>query len=85
VVGALRRSPRGPRLSDELGRDPEQVVDDALRAFGTYHAHPAAVRRGERVFHEDRNLLLYYANRLKGYDLSSASAASTASAGGAAA
>ena len=69
VVGALRRSAKGPRMSDELARDPKAVVDDALRAFASYHTHPAAVRRGDRVFHENRNLLLYYGNRLKGYDL----------------
>ncbi|MCC6995078.1 MAG: 1-acyl-sn-glycerol-3-phosphate acyltransferase [Deltaproteobacteria bacterium] len=69
VIGALSRSTRGPRLSDELSSDPAAVVDDALRAFGSYHTHAAAVRRGDRVFHENRNLLLYYGNRLKGYDL----------------
>ncbi|MCK6535730.1 MAG: 1-acyl-sn-glycerol-3-phosphate acyltransferase [Polyangiaceae bacterium] len=69
VVGALRRSAKGPRMSDELARDPKAIVDDALRAFASYHTHPAAVRRGDRVFHENRNLLLYYGNRLKGYDL----------------
>lgn len=81
VIDALRRSPRGPRLADELSRDPELVVDDALRAYGSYHAHPAAVRRGERVFHEDRNLLLYYGNRLRGYDLSRSRLGPSATAG----
>lgn len=69
VIEALQRSPSGPRLSDELGRGAQAVVEDALKAFGTYHARAAAIRRGDRVFHEDRNLLLYYGNRLKGYDL----------------
>jgi hypothetical protein len=45
------------------------VIDDALRAFGCYHTRQALVRRGDRIFHEDRNLLYYYANRLRGYDL----------------
>ena len=30
---------------------------------------PAAARRGDRVFHDDRELLLYYGNRLNAYDL----------------
>lgn len=58
-----------PRLGEELEKPAESIIDDALRAFGTYHTRPAAVRRGDRVFHEDRNLLYYYSNRLRGYDL----------------
>lgn len=88
VIAALRSSERGPRLSDELARDARAVIDDALRAFGSYHTHPAAVRRGDRVFHEDRNLLYYYGNRLRGYDLARARSADrdkSQSAGGAAA
>ena len=75
VIDALRASGTGPRLSEELHKGAEAVVDDAIRAFGSYHSHPAAVRRGDRVFHEDRNLLLYYGNRLAGYDLRRAAAA----------
>ncbi|MFO0570605.1 MAG: 1-acyl-sn-glycerol-3-phosphate acyltransferase [Polyangiaceae bacterium] len=74
VVSALRNAARGPRLSPELEKDAGSIVDDAVRAFGSYHARPAAVRRGDRVFHEDRNLLLYYGNRLRGYDLTNSSA-----------
>jgi glycerol-3-phosphate O-acyltransferase len=69
TLAALRDLPNGPRLADELSGGADGVIDDALRAFGTYHTRPAALRRGERVFHEDRNLLLYYGNRLRGYDL----------------
>lgn len=69
VLGAIRDLPNGPRLSEELSRDPRSIVDDALRAYACYHVRPAAVRRGDRIFHEDRNLLLYYGNRLRGYDL----------------
>jgi glycerol-3-phosphate O-acyltransferase len=70
VLDALRQAPLAPRFGSELAqRDPFAIVDDALRHFGTYHTRPAAARRGERVFHEDRNLLLYYGNRLRGYDL----------------
>jgi glycerol-3-phosphate O-acyltransferase len=69
VIQALRAQNGGPRLGAELAqRDTNAIVEDALRHFGTYHTRPAAVRRGDRVFHEDRNLLLYYGNRLRGYD-----------------
>ena len=70
VLSAMRELPGGPRLGAELAqRDVSAIVDDALRHFGTYHTRPAALRRGDRIFHEDRNLLLYYGNRLRGYDL----------------
>ncbi len=66
-LGELRG---GPRLGSELERlDALGIVDAALRYFGTYHTRPAACRRGDDIFHEDRNLLLYYSNRLRGYDL----------------
>ena len=61
------RQPRFDRLLE--GSDTQAIVAEALRAFSLYHSRPAAVRRGDRVFHEDRNLLLYYGNRLRGYDL----------------
>jgi glycerol-3-phosphate O-acyltransferase len=70
LLSALRGRSGGPRPGPVLqGNDVQEVVTDALRAFGTYHDRPAAARRGDRVFHEDRNLLLFYSNRLKGYDL----------------
>ncbi len=72
LLGHLERLPkeRRPRLSQLVSRrDPSAIVDDALRHFGSYHKAPAMVRRGDRVFHQDRNLLLYYGNRLEGYGL----------------
>ncbi len=70
VLNLLKERTDGPRLGGELPRgDIQEIVSEALRSFGIYHAHPAARRRGDRVFHEDRNLLLYYSNRLQGYDL----------------
>ena len=69
LVGSLRGLSGGPRLGEELEQhDARLIVDDALRHFKTYHTQPALVRRGERVIHRDRNLLYYYANRLRGYD-----------------
>ena len=60
----------GPRMGPVVrDGDVQEIVADALRAFTVYHTHPAAIRRGDRVFHEDRNLLLFYSNRLDGYEL----------------
>ena len=69
-LDALNDLPVAPRLSAVLQRgDVPDVVADALKHFGTFHSRPAAVRRGDRVFPDHRNLLLYYGNRLQGYDL----------------
>ncbi|MEZ4223918.1 MAG: 1-acyl-sn-glycerol-3-phosphate acyltransferase [Polyangiaceae bacterium] len=70
VRDAISTLPAGPRLSHELSSSsPLPILEDSLKAYGCYHARPALERRGDRVFHEDRNLLLYYGNRLRGYDL----------------
>jgi hypothetical protein len=67
-VDTLRR-----RLADhpEAGRvhprvcsmQPSEVVDDALRALGTYHSSHVARRRGEVISIDHRRLLYYYRNR----------------------
>jgi len=49
--------------------DAAAILQQALRHFGTYHAHPVMVRRGDRIFCEDMKLLLFYSNRLRGYGL----------------
>ncbi len=70
VLEALKTCRTPPRFGDELqGGDVQGIVADALKHFAIYHEQPAAERRGDRVFHEDRRLLLYYGNRLRGYDL----------------
>lgn len=70
VLTAVRALHDGPRLAEELAQgDVLAIIADALRYFGTYHTQPAAVRRGDRIFHQDRNLLYYYGNRLRGYEL----------------
>ncbi len=70
VLGALKDHERGPRLGPLCtAGDIQSIVADALKHFSIYHTRPAAVRRGDRVFPEDRNLLLFYGNRLHGYDL----------------
>jgi len=58
--GALRLS------SIVASGDAARVIDAALAHFASYHRRPALERRGDRLFHEDRNLLLYYQNRLGG-------------------
>jgi hypothetical protein len=67
----LRGLAGGPRLDRALeNRDAHAIVDDALRHFATYHTTAALVRRGQQIYHGDRNLLLYYSGRLRNYDLS---------------
>lgn len=72
LIAEVRALPIPPRLSEMLeGGDIQEIVGDALTHFSIYHTGTAARRRGDRVFHEDRNLLLFYANRLEGYGLPS--------------
>jgi glycerol-3-phosphate O-acyltransferase len=54
------------------GGDAAEVVDEALAHLGSYHTRPAVERRGDRLFHVDRNLIFYYQNRLSGYELAAA-------------
>lgn len=57
-------------LDDTLKRrDTVSVVSEALAHLATYHRVPAVKRRGDRLFHEDRNLLLFYQNRIEGLGL----------------
>ena len=59
-----------PALSAEmLGIEVGKLGIDALVHLSSYHRRPAVERRGDRLFHVDRNLLLYYRNRLAGHDL----------------
>ncbi|MBD91151.1 MAG: hypothetical protein CL940_12515 [Deltaproteobacteria bacterium] len=64
--GALRLG------SSVAGREAPEVIADALRHFGVYHSRPVAVRRGDRVFADEMNLLYYYRNRLHGYGIETA-------------
>ncbi len=58
------------RLAETLDRrDTVAVVSEALAHLKSYHRRPALLRRGDRLFHIDRNLLLYYQNRLHGFGL----------------
>jgi len=65
----------GPRLASSLRtRDTVKIVNQALAHLKSYHHRPALERRGDRLFHLDRNLLLYYSNRLKTFELPRAEA-----------
>lgn len=57
------------RLGPSLTGDATEVVTDALARYSSYHTRPAAQRRGDRLVPSDRNLILYYQNRLEGYGL----------------
>ncbi len=75
-VGALLRTLRAAADRGALrvgasvaSGDPARVIGEALAHFDSYHRRPAIERRGDRLFHTDRNLLLYYQNRLDGFGL----------------
>jgi glycerol-3-phosphate O-acyltransferase len=65
------------RLRARVAADPEQgtvdqrwrdapageLLDDALRAFATYHSHPVAERAGDDVVPTGMKLVYYYQNR----------------------
>jgi len=61
-----KRAQKGEvRLDETLqGRDTIAMVSDALAHLKEYHINPVMERRGDRLFHHDRNLILYYQNRL---------------------
>ena len=67
TLRALRRLHDDDRilLDDPLmALDVPGVVNHALVHLNSYYRRPAIERRGDRLFHVDRNLLLYYRNRL---------------------
>ncbi|MFO1464232.1 MAG: 1-acyl-sn-glycerol-3-phosphate acyltransferase [bacterium] len=61
--GALRLD---PSLRDS---DPVALLGDALAHLTSYHKHPVLERRGDRLFHFDRQLIFYYQNRLSFVEL----------------
>jgi len=73
-LGVAELSAKGTLGADPvpLGFEPEQVVPDGLRYFGTYHTEPVLARRGDRLFPGEATLLYYYRNRLGGYGLETA-------------
>lgn len=71
LAGIQRSAHQGSLASDAVpfGQDPQTIVAEGLRYFGTYHEPPVLERRGDRLFASDPKLLYYYRNRLAGYDL----------------
>ena len=67
LVGALRDAAANGkvRLGPVVAQaDAMDIVADALAHLSSYHRQPALERRGDRLFHRDLRLLLYYQNRL---------------------
>jgi hypothetical protein len=67
-LGELReRAQRGELMLEAPLRDADvpAVVNKALAHLGSYHRRAAIARRGDRLFHQDRNLILYYQNRIE--------------------
>jgi glycerol-3-phosphate O-acyltransferase len=65
VREAVRKHPALGQLSARAqAAAGSQVVLEALDAFAGYHTQPAAVLEGNSVVLKDRELLLYYRNRL---------------------
>jgi glycerol-3-phosphate O-acyltransferase len=72
TLGILREFEQDHRLRLDASlkqKDTGAVVGEALAHLKSYHRRPALLRRGDRLFHIDRNLLLYYHNRLTGFGL----------------
>jgi glycerol-3-phosphate O-acyltransferase len=71
LLGALRDLERQGRvrLGPSCSGLADEVLADGLAHFAIYHSRPAAERHGDRVRAGDPSLLLYYQNRLEGYDL----------------
>jgi glycerol-3-phosphate O-acyltransferase len=62
---AIVAHPLQGRLAHRLANmSGEEVVTDALAAFSGFHTRPAAERRGEMIELVDRELVLFYRNRL---------------------
>lgn len=61
--GTLRLSHSAEKFSAQ------EMVEDALRRFRTYHTSPVVEAEGHELRLSDLRLLNYYGNRLRGYDL----------------
>ena len=58
------------RIDKTLSRgDSVLMMGEALAHFQSFHQHPAMVRHGDTLCHEDRNLIYYYRNRLTGFGI----------------
>ena len=83
VKAAIEDAPALGRLARRVaGMNGREIVDDALAAFSGYHTRSAAERRGEVVELVDRELILYYRNRLAHHGPALDAARSVRQAGG---
>jgi glycerol-3-phosphate O-acyltransferase len=68
VRAALVRMESAGRLRLDPGvrqKPMNEVVDEALRSFDSYHLRPALERRGDGIVVSDPKLLFFYGNRLE--------------------
>ena len=47
----------------------DAICDEALKHFRIYHSKVALLRQGDHLYPQDPDLLFYYSNRLKNYEL----------------
>ncbi len=69
VLGAVRRAAAEGRVRLDgaaAGGDAVAVSSEAQAHLSSYHRRPALERHGDRLVAADRNLLLYYGNRVDG-------------------
>ena len=71
VMAALRRMASQDRIRVSLPHSAERVLDTAVARFGSFHTRPALRHSGGALL-VDPELLLFYRNRLVGYDLETA-------------
>jgi glycerol-3-phosphate O-acyltransferase len=65
IKEAIAANPSLGSLSHRLAaKSGAEIVTEALSEFSGYHTHPAAERHGDTVEVVDRELVLYYRNRL---------------------
>ena len=57
---------------DETLHDSDSValLSEALAHLKSYHVHPVLERKGDRLFHKDRNLIYFYSNRVPKLEVS---------------
>jgi glycerol-3-phosphate O-acyltransferase len=65
-LAAKDRVRMGPTIRN---KDTVFIMNEALAHLKAFHREPALVRRGDRLFHRDRNLIYFYQNRLNGFEI----------------
>jgi glycerol-3-phosphate O-acyltransferase len=63
---------RAIRLDNTLkNSNPIAILSEALAHLKSYHMQPVLERKGDRLFHRDRNLLFFYQNRVPTVEVAS--------------